>query len=200
MGTSAYTDYGIGVYQMNGIQFRVAVVTYDGNCYSHADISQIQEDWLAEQAAIPLTLSDVEQQVVDLTNQERAKYGLAPLSTSDDMQKAAKVRVGEAAVSYNHIRPNGQAFESVYTDIRSTLSYEEPRLGFPVVVGEKGENLAGGVYTPETVVSGWMGSSGHRKNILNPDFTHIGVSLEPRIVNGRQQGYYWVQCFLGVSP
>jgi uncharacterized protein YkwD len=40
-------------------------------------------------------------------------------------------------------------------------------------------------------VAGWMDSEGHRKNILNQDFTHIGVGL----VRGTH-GFAWVQHFI----
>jgi uncharacterized protein YkwD len=37
------------------------------------------------------------------------------------------------------------------------------------------ENVAAGYATPADVMTGWMGSEGHRKNILNADFTEIGI-------------------------
>lgn len=52
-----------------------------------------------------------------------------------------------------------------------------------------GENIAVGYKTPEQVVAGWMNSEGHRKNILNPKFTAIGV--------GYLEGGYWTQFFIG---
>ena len=48
-----------------------------------------------------------------------------------------------------------------------------------------GENIASGSTTPQSVVSGWMGSSGHRANILNTTYREIGV--------GFSSGNYWVQ-------
>ena len=198
MNPSAFTKYGIGVYKMNAIQFRVVVVTYDGNPYEYVDRDQIRADWKAEQAAIPINLSDLERQVIDLTNKERAKYGLAPLETNSDMQKAAKLRAQEAAVLYGHTRPNGNFFESVFIDINCLLYRLSPISGKSAACSTaECENLAGGNYTPEGVVAAWMNSQGHKENILNPKITHIGVGLEPRIKNGKQDGYYWVQDFLG---
>ncbi len=51
-----------------------------------------------------------------------------------------------------------------------------------------GENIAQGQRSPETVVDAWMNSQGHRENILNGNFTTIGV------------GHYqnaWTQLFIG---
>lgn len=200
MVTDNITEYGVGVCKINDIQFRVAVVTYNSNPHEVINRSQITADWLSEQATTPANLSDIEQQIVDLTNKEREKYGLAPLKTSSDMQKAAKVRAKEAAVAYNHVRPNGQLFQSVYVDIDCLLYRTSPISGEAVCCTTACcENLAGGVYTPEEVVAAWMNSQGHRENILNPNITHIGAALEPRMKNGVQQGYYWVQCFIGID-
>ena len=53
-----------------------------------------------------------------------------------------------------------------------------------------GENIAMGYPTPQSVVDGWMNSEGHRKNILNPAFTVIGVGYV-------SDGKYWTQMFIG---
>lgn len=51
-----------------------------------------------------------------------------------------------------------------------------------------GENIAEGYLNERTVVAGWMNSPGHCKNIMNPEFTHIGVAVS-------SDGKYWVQVF-----
>ncbi len=48
------------------------------------------------------------------------------------------------------------------------------------------ENIAWGYRTPAAVVEGWMGSRGHRGNILDCRYTHIGVGFHD---------YYWTQAF-----
>jgi uncharacterized YkwD family protein len=52
-----------------------------------------------------------------------------------------------------------------------------------------GENIAKGYRTAEAVVNGWMNSPGHRANILNSTYTHIGVGYV-------SQGNYWTQMFI----
>jgi uncharacterized protein YkwD len=51
-----------------------------------------------------------------------------------------------------------------------------------------GENLADGYKNEADVVAGWMTSPGHCKNIMNPEFTHMGVAVS-------KDGRYWVQVF-----
>ena len=58
-----------------------------------------------------------------------------------------------------------------------------------------GENIAAGYASPEAVMSGWMNSSGHRANILNCNFTEIGVGYayaanDPGTIQYR---HYWTQ-------
>lgn len=58
-------------------------------------------------------------------------------------------------------------------------------------VRRAGENIAWGQRSPEEVMNGWMNGSGHRANILNPNFKNIGVAYYVGS-NGRT---YWTQLF-----
>jgi len=51
-----------------------------------------------------------------------------------------------------------------------------------------GENIAEGYINEKDVVAGWMSSPGHCKNIMNAEFTHMGVAVS-------SDGKYWVQVF-----
>ena len=51
------------------------------------------------------------------------------------------------------------------------------------------ENIAMGQRTAAEVVEGWMNSPGHKANIMNASYTHIGVGLS-------DSGYYWTQQFI----
>ena len=56
-----------------------------------------------------------------------------------------------------------------------------------------GENIAKGQKTAESVMKGWMNSSGHRANILSSAYTHIGVGY----AKDSRGNTYWVQMFKG---
>ena len=60
---------------------------------------------------------------------------------------------------------------------------------FGISYTSAGENIAQGQRTPEEVVQAWMNSAGHRANILNNGFTHIGVGYV-------ESGNYWTQQFI----
>lgn len=118
------------------------------------------------------------QQVVDLVNTERAKEGLAPLTIDPSVEKAATVRANEIQSKFDHTRPNGSSFSSALKE--QGVNYRGA-----------GENIAWGQRTPEEVVNAWMNSAGHRANIMNKNFTHIGVG-NTQNGSGTQ---YWVQLF-----
>ena len=120
---------------------------------------------------------DFASQVAALVNAERAKYGLSALTVDTKVQQAALVRAKETAQSFSHTRPNGSSFSTVLTE--AGVSYRTA-----------GENIAYGQTTPQQVMNAWMNSSGHRANILNANYTTIGVGYT--VINGTA---YWAQLF-----
>ncbi|MEC1523740.1 CAP domain-containing protein [Neobacillus niacini] len=124
-------------------------------------------------------LSAYEQKVVDLTNQERAKNGLAALKVDVTLSKMAREKSRDMSANgyFSHTSPTyGSPFDMMK---QYGISYRYA-----------GENIAMGQRTPEEVVKGWMNSEGHRKNILSPNFNYIGVGYV-------SQGNYWTQEFIG---
>jgi uncharacterized protein YkwD len=76
--------------------------------------------------------------------------------------------------------------------INSDLSVN-PHSTFAGGFARWGENVAYGYGTASAVVNGWMGSTGHRANILNAQYTMMG-SCSAAASNGT---IYWVQQFGG---
>ena len=120
---------------------------------------------------------DFAAQVAALVNAARAEYGLSALTVDAKVQQAAQVRARESAQSFSHTRPDGSSFSTALTE--AGVSYTR-----------SGENIAYGQSTPQQVVLAWMDSAGHRANILDAGFTHIGVGYA--VVNGTA---YWAQLF-----
>ncbi|UZQ54321.1 CAP domain-containing protein [Trichothermofontia sichuanensis B231] len=125
------------------------------------------------------------QQVIALTNQERAKLGLRALVPDSRLINAAQAHSADMAFQdyFNHTGLNG-----------ATPTSRAAAFGFP---GGVGENIGAGSVSPADVVTGWMNSPGHRANILNPNYQSIGVGYfflanDTGNVNYR---HYWVQKF-----
>ena len=117
--------------------------------------------------------------VVELVNAERVKAGLSPLSVHEGVAEAANTRAHEIKNTFSHTRPDGSSFSTVLT--QAGISYRSV-----------GENIAYGQSSPEAVMQSWMNSSGHRANILNRDFTSIGVG-HYKDASGTD---YWTQLFI----
>ena len=116
----------------------------------------------------PAELSSFEAEVIRLVNEERAEYGLPALTTTDALTAAAAKRAEEISSDYGHDRPDGSSCFTVLPEFG--IRYETA-----------GENIA-------------MNSEGHRNNILNPDFTQIGVGYTH---TNRGYRHFWAQTFIG---
>ncbi|MRH41370.1 hypothetical protein GH741_01625 [Aquibacillus halophilus] len=137
---------------------------------------EVQEEPKQEPA---YQVSQFELKVVELTNQERAKQGLSKLLMDTNLGKVAWKKSLDM-MENNYFSHTSPTYGSPFDMMKS----------FGITYSNAGENIAYGQTTPESVVNGWMNSEGHRKNILNSSFTHIGVGY----VN---EGNYWTQLFIG---
>lgn len=117
-------------------------------------------------------------QVLELVNAERAKAGAAALTLDSKAAEAAQTRAQEIQRSFSHTRPNGSSFSTALTE--AGVSYTA-----------SGENIAYGQNSAQAVMESWMNSSGHRANILNQNFTSIGIG-HVQDSNGVD---YWTQLF-----
>lgn len=123
-------------------------------------------------------VADYEREVVRLVNVERSKQGLKPLSSDWELSRVARYK-SEDMRKNNYFSHTSPTYGSPFQMMKS----------FGIKYKTAGENIAKGYKTPTAVVTGWMNSSGHRANILNPTFTHIGVGYV-------QNGSYWTQMFI----
>jgi uncharacterized protein YkwD len=108
--------------------------------------------------------------IVELVNIERAKAGLRALAVSPCAERYAREWSASMAAS-------GQLVH------RSDLGAVMRDCGARAI----GENIAYGNVTADEMMAMWMGSTGHRENILNPSYTHIGVGIS-RTSTGRVYG------------
>lgn len=125
--------------------------------------------------------SNYRQEVLDLVNAERAKYGLQPLVMGDaKLTAAAQQRAEEIATVNSHVRPNGTKWYTVLSE-------------YGVTDAAAGENAAWGSVSPEEVVNAWMNSEGHRANILDPEARAMGVGYYYN--SSSTWGHQWIQLF-----
>lgn len=128
---------------------------------------------------LPEGISDVEARVIELTNAERRRNGMSDLQVDSPLSLVAQEKSSDMRKN-NYFSHTSPIYGSPFDMIRD----------FGVSYRAAGENIAKGQRSAEQVVQAWMDSEGHRANILNGTFTHIGVGY---IENGN----YWTQMFIG---
>lgn len=125
------------------------------------------------------SVSQFEKEVVELTNAERAKSGLKALTLDTELSKVARAK-SQDMKDRNYFDHTSPTYGSPFDMMKQ----------FGINYSSAGENIAKGQTTPQQVVQAWMNSEGHRANILNASYTHIGVGYV-------QAGNHWTQMFIG---
>lgn len=128
--------------------------------------------------AIAVTAEELK--MLELVNQERAKAAVAPLILEFDLVKIARLKAQDMIDKeyFNHTSPT---YGDPFTMMKK----------FGIQYGYAGENLAGNPSVENAHVS-LMASPGHKKNILSPNYTHIGIG----IVDGGSYGKMLTQLFI----
>jgi uncharacterized protein YkwD len=123
---------------------------------------------------------------LELTNVERANHGLPPLALSRELSRAAQ--------TYAEVLANSDCFQHTcgpVPDMRDRVE-QAGYTGWTAMA----ENIAAGYRSPEIAIAAWMGSDGHRANMLNPHYTEIGIGMS---MSDGSYGVYWTQNF-GARP
>ncbi|KLU63984.1 cysteine-rich secretory protein family protein [Desulfosporosinus acididurans] len=132
--------------------------------------------------AIPAvtSLTPDEQQMVDMINQERAAAGVAPLKVDFRLVSVGQAKADDMKANnyFDHTSPTYGSPWAMMQEVGLT-------------VGWAGENIAGND-SVSGAMAAFMQSPGHKANILDPRFTHVGVG----IAYGSAYGNLYVQEFL----
>ena len=126
--------------------------------------------------------SEIAREMLAQVNQQRRQAGLSELKLSQGLTKVADIKAKD-------MRDNGY------------FSHTSPTYGSPFDMMKEfginytiaGENIAKGQKSVETVMADWMNSEGHRANILNKNFTHLGVGY----CTDASGNTYWIKMFIG---
>ena len=152
------------------------------------------EDATVSVSAAATGNSALEDQVFALVNSRRSagamcgstSYGpTVALVMNSKLRTAAREHSQDMAANnyVSHTSLDGRTFDERIWDAGYTGS------------GPLGENIAAGQSSPSSVVNGWMGSPGHCRNIMNPDFRAIGVGYAYSA--SATYGHYWTLTFGG---
>ena len=121
---------------------------------------------------------EYEKEVVKLVNDIRVKNGLNKLTEDWELSRVARFKSKDMKDN-NYFSHTSPVYGTPFQMIKN----------FGISYRAAAENIAKGQATPQAVVNAWMNSSGHRANLLNSNYTKIGVGY---VAEGR----YWTQMFI----
>ncbi|TCK98482.1 putative YkwD family protein [Natranaerovirga hydrolytica] len=126
------------------------------------------------------SLKPVEKEMLDLVNRARADNGAAPLQIDMSVTNVARIK-SQDMIDNEYFSHNSPTYGSPFDMLQS----------FNINYVKAGENIAGntGVQSAHEAL---MNSPGHRENILNPDYTHIGIGIQ----EGGMYGSMFTQLFI----
>lgn len=137
-------------------------------------------------------LAKVEDLVFEMTNQARRAKGLAPLIKDVELRDVARAYSNDMLVRrfFDHTTPDGVSFDERISD----RYRQRVRIIGENIWSASGYSLGTIRQVAQDIVDDWMSSPGHRENILDPRFTHLGVG-----VSVRRQSIRATQEFVGRS-
>lgn len=166
-----YSDLGLGVAKLGNVPLYLAIVAWP-----EQDVYSREVRHLADFGA-------VKAQMLAGVNRLRAEAGVPPLVEDPRLDAAAQEHAEDmlARGYYDHQSPEGR---QVGDRVRAE------GYSWRVVA----ENLAAGHVSVDSALDAWMQSSGHRANLLRPNFTDFGFGLAVGPFDSRHR-VLWVQTF-----
>lgn len=138
----------------------------------------------APRTATPIPVSAG--QTASLVSAYRAQHGLGPVGVDSRLMQAAAT----------HARTMGQR-DRIGHGVGGSLPRRVSAAGYDW--GAAAENLGAGYSSLDAAMAGWRNSAGHRRNLLNPNVTEIGVAAV-RTPSGSKHDTYWALILAAPKP
>lgn len=116
-----------------------------------------------------------QKRLIELTNAERQKAGLNPLTENSALDQAAAAKAQNMLTEnyWAHFAPSGKTPWDFIMGAGYKFTFA-------------GENLAKNFTTTDEVVKAWMASPTHRDNLLNSKYQDIGIAVAEGVLNGQK--------------
>ncbi len=123
-----------------------------------------------------------QQDMLKSVNEARKKAGKSELKLNEKLCEAAQIRAEECLKKYDHKRPDGSECTTAMDEVGVKYSYW-------------GENINEKQESVSSTMKSWLGSKGHKANIVNGNFDQVGFGR----AKDKSGKYYWVQMFAKVK-
>jgi uncharacterized protein YkwD len=166
-----YQHVGVGVAQLGGHPLYVFLFAWP------------RSEFFSRETAGLADVQAVRQEMLERVNAIRRGVGLSPLELDPRLTTAAQAHADDmlARTYYNHNSPEG-----------TTPRQRVRSAGF--IADVVAENIAAGQTSVEDALGAWLHSSDHRRNLLDPRLTHLGVGMALGSYEHRYK-ILWVQDF-----
>jgi uncharacterized protein YkwD len=139
---------------------------------------------------------ELERRIFQLTNEARRQHRLPPLDQDNNLAAKARGKSDDMLRNhyFSHTSPEGKTLKDRMQEERPATFRTMSRIGENIYMGDRFD-YAGDIKTQaRLIVDGWMTSPGHRQNILDPNFTHLGVG-----VSAQGKSCYATQIFARIT-
>jgi uncharacterized protein YkwD len=139
----------------------------------------------------------LERQIFQLTNEARRKNGLPPLASDSSLARKAREKSDDMLMKhyFSHTSPEGKTFKERMQEEKPASFSTISRAGENIYMGHRFDYSVDIKTQARLIVDGWMTSPGHRRNMLDPTYTHLGVG-----VAAKDKECYATEIFTTVKP
>ena len=122
---------------------------------------------------------ELERRIFQLTNEGRRKNGLPSLDSDNDLAVKARAKSADMLTNnyFSHTNPEGKTLKDRMQEEKPASYKTISRIGENIYMGARFDYSVDVKTQARMIVDGWMTSPGHRKNILDPSYTHMGVGV-----------------------
>jgi len=151
-----------------------------GDTTDNNDNTVADDDAEDENTTTNKNISNEEQQLINLINESRKQNGLKALTADNQLSEVARIK-SKDMIDNNYFSHNSPTYGNPFDMLKN----------FGIQYLSAAENIAGNNSVQEAHEA-LMNSPGHRKNILNPELTHVGVGIQ----KGSKYGYMFTELFI----
>jgi uncharacterized protein YkwD len=125
---------------------------------------------------------NLEHKIFLFTNEARRQHGLPALDPDDNLKAKAREKCDDMLKNhyFSHTSPGGKTFKDRITEEEPAVARTMSRAGENIYMGARFDYAVDLVTQARLIVDGWMTSPGHRRNMLDPNYTHMGIGVAAR--------------------
>ena len=139
---------------------------------------------------------ELERRIFQLTNEARHKNGLPTLDRDNDLAVKAREKSDDMLKNeyFSHTSPDGKTLKDRFQEEKPASIRNISQIGENIYMASRLDYATDIKTQARLIVDGWMTSPGHRRNILDPKYTHLGVG-----VAAKDKMCYATQVFAGMK-